>query len=147
MTTPMLANTVLFRPLAALAVRLRSFYRRPQRVVIPTHSPGDIEAIGRRRPATTRPTISIVHDPDGDIRLVGVRGPLTVASVTTLVDVLDDLGDGLGLHLDLSSASIHGVEALRCVERAVDELERRGVTLRVVGVDPAHPALVAETHH
>lgn len=144
MTTPFFAHTVLLQPLTSLVIRLRSFSRRPHSVVDLLRPTGDADQ-ARVHPAAIEPAISVVHDPDGDLRLVGVRGPVTASSVDTLIDALDDLDDGLGLHLDLSGATIHGSVALRQVEATVDELERRGVKLRVVGVDPAHPALVAES--
>lgn len=84
----------------------------------------------------------MVDDPDGRIRLIGARGSIDGLTVGCLIDVLDELGDGLGLHLDLGHARIGDTTTLRRLEAMVDELERRGVQMRIVGVDPEHPALV-----
>ena len=89
--------------------------------------------------------VSIVDDPDGTIRLVGIRDTITPANAHRLLDATRDLGIDVALHLDFSEASIPTSEALWQLEASVDELERRGYRLRVVGVDPLHPALTATT--
>lgn len=47
------------------------------------------------------------------------------------------------LHIDLTDAIIADLTTMLAFERAVDHLERQGVDIRIVGLDPAHPALMA----
>jgi anti-anti-sigma regulatory factor len=86
--------------------------------------------------------LTVVDDPEGHIQLVGARGVIDTATVSNVIEVLDELDDGRGLHLDLSAATLRGSNTIHRLERMIDELERRGVGLRIVGVDPKHPALV-----
>lgn len=88
-----------------------------------------------------RLAVSVVDDPTGRMRLIGVRGPVNVETVVRLATVLDAVEPGSRLHLDLTDATIAGPLALEHVERLVDRLELRGVRIRIVGLDPRHPAL------
>jgi hypothetical protein len=94
-------------------------------------------------PADGTLDVDLVDDPDGTIRLVGVNDTITVANAHRLLDAADGVDRRVTLHLDFSQASIPTNEALWRLEASIDELERRGYGLRVVGVDPEHPALVA----
>ena len=85
--------------------------------------------------------VSVVDDPDGRLRLIGVRGPLTAETAPTLATVLDAVPDGSALHIDVTNAALTGQLALDQVERMIDLLELRGVGIRIVGLDPRHPAL------
>lgn len=142
MTTTFFAHIVRFaqvlRPSQALR-RLARFSLSVTRVSSTTHV---ADARGRH-PAAQSVAIQVIDDPEGTVRLVGVHGTVTPRNAHQLLSVSHGLGDRLGLHVDLSRASIPTVEALQHLEAAIDELERRGYKLRIVGVDPALPALIA----
>jgi hypothetical protein len=119
--------------------------RLSRRVTSWSSSPTRVETA--RHPAGGSITISTVDDPDGTMHLIGVRGTVTERNAHRLFGAAhrfgSGLGRGLGLHIDLTQATIPTADSLRHLEMTIDELERRGFRLRVVGVDPAHPALVA----
>jgi anti-anti-sigma regulatory factor len=85
--------------------------------------------------------LNVVDDPKGTMQLIGVRGPLTLDTVGTLAEALFAVRDGLALHLDVSDASIGGPAVVEQVEHLIDQLEQRRVRIRIVGLDPRHPAL------
>lgn len=85
--------------------------------------------------------VNVVDDPKGTMQLIGVRGPLTLDTVGTLAAALFAVRDGLALHLDVSDASISGPAVVEQIEQLVDQLELRRVRIRIVGLDPRHPAL------
>jgi anti-anti-sigma regulatory factor len=89
----------------------------------------------------SRLIVNVVDDPRGTMQLIGVRGPLTPETVGTLAEALFAVRDGLSLHLDVSDASISGPAVVEQVEQLVDQLELRRVRIRIVGLDPRHPAL------
>jgi anti-anti-sigma regulatory factor len=88
-----------------------------------------------------RLVVTVVDDPSGMMRLVGVRGVVTTDSVSPLLDTLDRIESATSLHLDLTEARIVGATTLDVIEHSVDQLELRGVRIRIVGLDPRHPAL------
>ncbi len=88
-----------------------------------------------------RLTVNVVDDPRGTMRLLGVRGPLVPDTISALAAALDDVPDGMSLHLDVSDATITSPAAIEQVEHLVDQLEQRRVRIRIVGLDPRHPAL------
>lgn len=73
--------------------------------------------------------------------LVTVCGDVSRVSIEHLRTSLADLDHGHFVHLDLGSASILSGQAMRSLEAIADDLETRGVVLRVVGLDPLHPML------
>lgn len=98
-----------------------------------------------RSPALLFPPLQVVRvdDPYGDMSLVVVRGDVQHDTVEDLQTVLADLPVGHFVHLDLGNASIRSGWAMRLLEASADDLEGRGVVLRVVGLDPQHPMLTA----
>ena len=62
-----------------------------------------------------------------------------------IVDEIDRLTTALGerhtVHVDLFDAEIPSAAVMRNLERLADRLERSLVRVRMVGVDPNHPAL------
>ncbi len=104
-----------------------------------------IEADLARRTAppvhVDRLSVTVVDDPTGRLRLIGVRGPLTAETAPTLAATLDAVPDGGSLHLDVTNAALSSPHAVDQVERMIDLLELRGVGIRIVGLDPRHPAL------
>ncbi len=95
----------------------------------------------------TRPNVAIsrIDDPGGGVRLIAVRGLVAGATIGALLDVLDENHDGDAIHLDLINAVLADSESLRRLGAMIDELERRRVGVRIVGIDPLHPALRANT--
>ena len=104
-------------------------------------------------PNTLRPHMSVqdfldqpqqvarVDDPDGVVSLISVRGEIEQPTVGQLHDSLADLDRGCFVHLDLAGSSIRTSESMRSLELIADDLEQRGIVLRVVGLDPQHPML------
>lgn len=86
-------------------------------------------------------SVTVVDDPAGRLRLIGIRGPLTGETAPTLAAALDDVPDGGSIHLDVTNAALTSPLAIDLVERMIDLLELRGVGIRIVGLDPRHPAL------
>lgn len=99
------------------------------------------------RPATFG--VASIDDPRGSMRLVAVRGELNHQAICSLTARLEDLGAGDSLHLDLSDATFGGSgtprdgeligAAIERLEVMVEELEVRGVRVRIVGLDPNLP--------
>jgi len=82
-----------------------------------------------------------VDDPDCETSLLAVRGEIGLVTIGQLQDSLADLDRGRFVHLDLGSSSIRTTHAMRSLELIADDLEGRGIVLRVVGIDPQHPLL------
>jgi anti-anti-sigma regulatory factor len=91
----------------------------------------------------TRPSVAIsrIDDPGGGVRLIAVRGLVAVTTIDALLEVLDGNHDGDAIHLDLTNAILADSESLQLLGAMIDELERRRVGVRIVGIDPLHPAL------
>lgn len=92
-----------------------------------------------RRPMPS--SLDVVDDPDGAIRLVRLRGHVSAATLIELLEAGTALRAPRHVHLDLIDARIPTVTAMHALERTVDHVERLGVAVRVVGLDPHHPAL------
>lgn len=99
-----------------------------------------------RRTAHHPLTVTVVDDPTGPMRLIGVRGVLDADTVSLLAAALVRVEECTALHLDLTGAQIIGAPTLLVIERLIDRLELLGVNIRIVGLDPRHPAL-ASLHH
>lgn len=85
--------------------------------------------------------LEYVVDPDGAVwvfRLVGRASPRTVDEIGRLTA---ELGERHTVHVDLGDAAIPSVSVMRELERLTDRLEAAMVKVRVVGLDPNHPAL------
>ncbi len=87
--------------------------------------------------------VNAINDPNGNLRIIGARGAITAASFGTLLAAVDDLSDGFAVHLDLADAMFNDERTLRQLESMADDLELRGVDVRIVGIDPNHPALTS----
>ena len=87
------------------------------------------------------PQVGRVDDPYGEMSIVAVRGDVQHDTIGQLEHVLADLPNGRFVHLDLANATIRTNWAMRLLEAIADDLERRGIVLRVVGLDPQHPML------
>jgi anti-anti-sigma regulatory factor len=87
--------------------------------------------------------INAVDDPNGNLRIIGARGVITAASFGALLAAVDDLSDGFAVHIDLADATFNDERTLRQLESMADNLELRGVDVRIVGIDPNHPVLTS----
>ncbi len=86
-------------------------------------------------------TVSRVDDPDGQVRILAVRGLVGDVGVGELIRHVADIAPGQQVHFELTDAIISGRATMRRLGVLADRLEARGVVVRVVGVDPDHPAL------
>ncbi len=87
------------------------------------------------------PRITRVDDPFIEMSLIAIRDEVDDHTIAELHDVLRDVNTGRYVHLDLGDAVINTGWSMRQLENTADDLERRGVVLRVVGLDPQHPLL------
>lgn len=90
-------------------------------------------------------SIYVVDDPHGTMRLIGLRGSIDLRAVAEVADAVDVRGLMELVHIDLSGAEIAAERAIECLEATFDRAEQRGIRLRVVGLDPEHPALLRRT--
>jgi hypothetical protein len=95
-----------------------------------------------RRPTPVTLRVQVVDDPEGALRIVGVRGTIDETTIADLVRVLRECGPWQGLHLDLVDSRITSGPVLRQLEAAVDQVEFGGVAVRIVGLDPSRLALI-----
>lgn len=91
-----------------------------------------------------RLVLNVVDDPTAQMRLIGVRGYVIADTVGPLAEAFAAVPNGTSLHLDLTDAILAGPTVLEHVEMLIDQLERRHVRIRIVGLDPRHPALSAK---
>lgn len=87
--------------------------------------------------------LTSVQDPVGDLRLLGLRGQLTLDTIEVLAEALATVPEGSALHIDVTDVAIGGAAVIDRCELLIDELEARRVRIRIVGLDPRHPALAA----
>lgn len=80
--------------------------------------------------------IAVIDDPTGSLRIVAASGHLDHRSAVELAGELDQLDEGQALHLDASDLSVGDREPIEIVGRVLDDLELRGVPIRVVGIHP-----------
>jgi anti-anti-sigma regulatory factor len=103
----------------------------------PIHPP----PVASSAPLFPPPQVARVDDPYGEMSLVAVHGDVEHDTIDQLQNALADLPNGRFVHLDLDGATIRSGWAMRLLEAIADDLERRGIVLRVVGLDPQHPML------
>ena len=85
--------------------------------------------------------LDYVVDPDDAVWVFRVAGAATLHTIAKIDQLTAPLGAVNTVHLDLFDAVIPSGAVMRQLERLVDRLERAMVRVRVVGVDPNHPAL------
>lgn len=87
-------------------------------------------------------TVDHIVDPDGSgMRVIRVAGCTSHRTVDDIDAITGPLPPHCSVHLDLIDAEIDSISVMREFERLVDQLERALTHVRVVGVDPNHPAL------
>lgn len=92
-------------------------------------------------PSATRLSVSYVDDPDHRVRVIRAAGHLTAESTGELLRSWEHLTAPRIIHLDAGALDID-IGAMRRLETAFDHLERQRIDVRVVGIDPTHPALL-----
>lgn len=80
-------------------------------------------------------------DPDGAVWVFRIAGRATLRIVDEIDRLTEQLGERHTVHLDLFDADIRSITVMRELERLAERLERSLVRVRMVGVDPNHPAL------
>ncbi len=91
----------------------------------------------------SRLDIQLLDDPERPIRLIRVVGPIGHMSIERLVRSWEHLTAPHAVHVDLADAQIDDVRTMQRLEAALDHLEQQRIDVRVVGIDPSHPALCA----
>lgn len=81
-----------------------------------------------------------VLDPDGSVLLVRVAGRTSLRTIDELDRRTATLDSRHSVHIDLHDATIPTAEVVSELERLADRLEQAMVRVRMVGVDPNHPA-------
>jgi hypothetical protein len=84
-----------------------------------------------------------VDDPFVPVRLVRARGHVGPTSIDRLFEAFADLRAPHHLHLDVGDARIADPATMERLGAALDRLERLRIDVRIVGLDPQHPALRA----
>jgi hypothetical protein len=85
--------------------------------------------------------VGVIHDPHTPMQLISVSGHVTPVAMAVLAAAFAGIADGAPLHLDLTGAVVDDSRVLRHTELLIDQLERRQVKIRIVGLDPEHPVL------
>jgi hypothetical protein len=85
-------------------------------------------------PADPGLVIGVIDDPETAMRLVSVRGPVTLASLDALVVAFEEVRDCSRLHLDLTDAEFADRSVISSIAGLLDELDDRRVHLRIVGL-------------
>jgi hypothetical protein len=83
---------------------------------------------------TGRLQVGVVAVPTSSLVLVRLAGELRNGEIELLDAALDDVDDGLALHLDLTDLHIADAASCRALEHRFDALERRYVRTRVSGL-------------
>jgi hypothetical protein len=87
--------------------------------------------------------VAYVDDPFEPVRLVRARGHVGPASIERLFEAFADLNPPHRLHLDVGDARFADLATMDRLGDALDRLERLRIDVRIVGIDPHHPALRA----
>lgn len=85
--------------------------------------------------------VDVVVDPDGVVLLFRLVGETTLRTVEELARRTASLDARHSVHLDLIDATIASRPVVHELECLADRLERAMVRVRMVGVDPNHPAV------
>ena len=85
-------------------------------------------------PAESGLVVGVIDDPELAMRLLSVRGPVTLGSLDSLVVAFEEVRDGSRLHLDLTDAEFADRSVISSLAGLLDELDDRRVHLRIVGL-------------
>jgi len=124
------------RPQSASVLRtIAAGWRRVLTIVRPQRFGGQI-TYGDQPSAPTEHglVIGVIDDPELAMRLLSVRGPVTLASIEALVVAFEEVRDCSRLHLDLTDAEFADRAVISGLAGLLDELDDRRVHLRIVGL-------------
>lgn len=91
----------------------------------------------------SRANVTYVDDPARPVRLVRAVGVLDHRSIALLLGSWDDVTAPHHVHVDVQDACIADAATMARLETALDGLERRRIDVRIVGIDPQHPAIAS----
>lgn len=97
----------------------------------------------RSRSVVSAGRVDHVIDPDGTVLLFRVSGAVAPCTIDEIARRTVSLDARHTVHLDLHDACIPSVQVVDALERLADRLERSRVRIRMVGLDPNHPAIDA----
>ena len=83
-----------------------------------------------------------VDDPQGTSRIVRIVGEMSSSTLPLVLDAWNDVVSPHLVHIDVTEAVIADLATMKAFAQAVDHLECRQVSIRIVGLDPSHPALI-----
>jgi hypothetical protein len=92
-------------------------------------------------PPPREAVVDHVVDPDGAVWIVRVSGPATHRTVDEIDRITGTAPPRSTVHLDLFDASIPSGPVMQELARLADRLEYALVRVRMVGLDPHHPAI------
>ena len=94
------------------------------------------------RPLVLPASIELLPDPDQAIDLILIAGTVD-AFVSWELEKVSRASVASGIHVDLHRAHIPDAATMTLLERSIDRIEARGLSVRVAGIDPMHPSLAA----
>jgi hypothetical protein len=80
--------------------------------------------------------LGIIDDPELSMRLLSLRGQVTMGTIGAIATAFGEIAPGAILHVDLTDAEFPDPIAFIHLERLVDQLEDRRVNIRMVGLRP-----------
>jgi hypothetical protein len=89
-----------------------------------------------RRSGWDELVVGIIDDPELSMRLMSLRGQITMGTIDAVETAFDEVVDGAILHVDVTDAEFSDPLAFLHIERLVDQLEDRRVRIRMVGLNP-----------
>lgn len=87
--------------------------------------------------------VDCVDDPVQPIRLVRAVGTIDPMSIHQIVRSWEHVTPPFLVHLDIRDARITDALTMSRLETALDRLELRHIDVRIVGIDPQHPAIAS----
>lgn len=103
--------------------------------------PTDPEALPSLTVMSADARLDHVVDPDDAVWVFRVVGRATLRTIDEIDRLTVTLGTAHTVHVDLYDAEIPSGAVMGELERLAERLERAMVRVRMVGVDPNHPAL------
>lgn len=83
-----------------------------------------------------------IDDPEGTSRIVRIAGAMSPSTLPRVFEAWSDVISPFLLHIDVTDAVIADLTTMMAFEQAIDHLECRQISIRIVGLDPSHPALI-----
>ena len=99
--------------------------------------------VGVRRRRLPALTVDFVDDPVRPIRLVRAAGVIDPVSINRVLSAWEHVTAPYLVHLDVEDARIVDATTMSRLESALDHLEQERIDVRIVGIDPHHPAIAS----